>query len=118
MKKIIWLIILVAVAICMLATCPTAEDHKKKIGEVITEYVNDKADEKGKAASLISSVAAAPMADAFLSHTLKVSNYRVLSVGRFKWDGEERVVSVGIFGHVFTFNKEMLDRELNGETEE
>ena len=43
---------------------------------------------------------------------LTVENHFVYSVGKFNTGKEVQTVSVGVFGHVFTFSKEDLDKAL------
>ena len=47
---------------------------------------------------------------------LKVDNYFVVSIGRITLpDTKPQVVSVGVFGHVFTLNKQKVYESLTGE---
>ena len=49
--------------------------------------------------------------DKVISKYLDVKNYVVCSVGRMSiGDNEEKMVSLGVFGHVFTFGKEDIEK--------
>ena len=46
-----------------------------------------------------------------ISHYLDVENYLVCSVGRMTvGNSEPKMVSLGVFGHVFTFGKEDIEK--------
>jgi hypothetical protein len=47
-----------------------------------------------------------------LDSNLSVKNHFVYSEGYLNYGGEQHKVSVGVFGHVFTFSKEDLDKAL------
>lgn len=45
-----------------------------------------------------------------IDNMLKVDNYFVCSIGTITFDGETKVVSVGVLNHVFTPGKEDLKK--------
>ena len=47
-----------------------------------------------------------------LNTKLKEHNYLVLNTTYVRLNGEEQLLSLGMFGHVFTFDKEMLREKL------
>ena len=51
-------------------------------------------------------------ADRYYGKLLVVKNYFVVSVGRIDYDGQERIASIGVFGHVFTVDKEDIVKVL------
>ena len=120
-----WLIAALVLAILfgtMVFTCPKAADHEAAIQEVTKAWVGDKVDDNlgaitgvggafgeliNKAIKELTGIGT----DKIISHYLDVKNYVVCSVGRMAIsDSEEKMVSLGIFGHVFTFGKEDIEK--------
>ena len=83
---------------------------------VINEKINDELhpdDEDIMGLSVLFGSIGTGIADRVVDNRLSVDNRFLWSVGRFKdFDGNYRKVSVGVFGHIFTFNKEDLDKAL------
>ena len=120
-----WLIAALILAILfatMVFTCPKPEDHEKAIQEVTKAWVDDKVDDKlgsitgvgGVFGDLINKALKELTGfgtDKVISSYLDVKNYLVCSVGRMSiGDSEEKMVSLGMFGHVFTFGKEDIEK--------
>ena len=120
-----WLIAALILAILfatMVFTCPSSDDHKAAIQEVTKEWVGDKVDENlgsitgvggvfgdliNKAIKELTGIGT----DNVISKFLDVKNYVICSVGRMTvGEGEEKMVSLGIFGHVFTFGKDDIEK--------
>ena len=120
-----WLVALLILAILfatMVFTCPDRADHEAAIQEVTKAWVGDKVDENlgsitgiggvfgdliNKALKELTGVGT----DKVISKFLDVKNYMVCSVGRMSISAdEEKMVSLGIFGHVFTFGKEDIEK--------
>ena len=120
-----WLITALILAILfatMVFTCPDRQDHEAAIQEVTKAWVDDKVDDNlgsiigvggvfgdliNKAIKQLTGVGT----DKVISKYLDVKNYVVCSVGRMNiGNGEEKMVSLGVFGHVFTFGKEDIEK--------
>ena len=120
-----WLVaalILAIVFATMVFTCPDRNDHEAAIQEVTKAWVGDKVDENlsgitgvggvfgdliNKALKELTGIGT----DKVISNYLDVKNYVVCSVGRMTiGDNEEKMVSLGLFGHVFTFGKEDIEK--------
>ena len=117
MKKfLIFLLVVLGIGAVAVFTCPDKDAHKEAIQQVIKEAINDEIGGgsdgglSGVLASLGSSVSGW-----VLDSRLSVENYFVCSIGKFKGGKEPRVVSVGVFGHIFTFSKEDLKNALSGQ---
>jgi len=95
----------------MFATNPTKEEHWAKItsevGEAVVEQENDFF---GLGGALNSVITEAIMA--FGKNFFTVEDYVVCSVGKINYDGEPKVVSLGLLNHVFTFEKEDVTKYL------
>ena len=120
-----WLIAALVLAILfatMVFTCPDRQDHEAAIQEVTKAWVGDKVDENlgsitgvggvfgdliNKALKQLTGIGT----DQVISKYLDVKNYVVCSVGRMTiGDNEEKMVSLGVFGHVFTFGKDDIEK--------
>ena len=120
-----WLIAALILAILfatMVFTCPSREAHEQAIQEVTKAWVDDKVDENLGAITGVGGVFGDLInkalkqltgfgTDKVISNYLDVKNYLVCSVGRMSIaDNEEKIVSLGVFGHVFTFGKEDIEK--------
>ena len=120
-----WLIAALVLAILfatMVFTCPSRSDHEAAIQEVTKAWVGDKVDENlgsitgmgGVFGDLINKALKQLTGfgtDQVISNYLDVKNYVVCSVGRMSiGNNEEKMVSLGVFGHVFTFGKEDIEK--------
>ena len=120
-----WLVAALILAILfatMVFTCPSREDHEAAIQEVTKAWVGDKVDENLSGITGIGGVFGDLInkalkeltgfgTDKVISNYLDVKNYVVCSVGRMSiGDNEEKMVSLGMFGHVFTFGKEDIEK--------
>ena len=113
MKKLIGILIALGVLIgIMLITCPDEERHVNKVTKEIVESARNAAegDETGIVSGIVSGILdntiissiSESVAKIYVNDKLKVSDYGILNVGKMKIDGEEHVVSIGMFNHVFT----------------
>ena len=120
-----WLIaalILVILFGTMVFTCPDRSDHEAAIQEVTKAWVDDKVDENLSGITGVSGVFGDLInkaikeltgfgTDKVISNFLDVKNYVICSVGRMTvGEGEQKMVSLGAFGHVFTFGKEDIEK--------
>ncbi len=121
-----WLIagmILAILFATMVFTCPDRHAHEEAIQEVTKEWLGDKVQENlgaftgnsgfGSIVNDIVSKIVREWTDSgtefALTNFLEVDNYIVCSVGHIKIGDEDKTVSFGIFGHVFTFDKNDLE---------
>lgn len=120
-----WLLAALILAILfatMVFTCPDCQKHEEAIQEVTKAWVGDKVDENmgnitgmgGVFGDLINKALKELTGfgtDKVISSYLDVTNYLVCSVGRMSiGNNEEKMVSLGLFGHVFTFGKEDIEK--------
>ena len=107
-------LVLGAVAV---VTCPDKQAHKDAIMAVVNEKINeelktDDADYQGLSA-LFGSIGSG-IAGGIVENRLLVKNHFLWSTGEFQnLDGEYNRISVGVFGHIFTFHKEDLDKAVD-----
>ncbi|MBQ6078915.1 MAG: DUF4339 domain-containing protein [Muribaculaceae bacterium] len=120
-----WLIAALVLAILfatMVFTCPNRQAHEQAIQEVTKAWVGDKVDENLGAITGVGGVFGDLInkalkeltgfgTDKVISNYLDVKNYVVCSVGRMSiGDNQDKMVSLGLFGHVFTFGKDDIEK--------
>ena len=120
MKRIITTaIIVLALAGIALLTCPDKAAHKEAIMSVVNEKIDESVDQdlgkEDKGAAMLASSLGSGIVGYFIESRLTVKNHFIFSTGEISYfSGESKRVSVGVFGHVFTFSKEDLDKALEG----
>ena len=115
MKKLLAVIIVLLVAILMALTVPDKQKHKDAMMEAVNEFVEEEAIDKlgdNVLAKLGKSVVVKTVETA-LNSKLKVDNYYLFNMTHVRLKGEDQMLSLGMFGHVFTFDKQMLRDKLN-----
>ena len=118
MKKV--LIVIIAVLIvgaAAVVTCPDKQSHKDAIMSVVNEKINDELktdDAEMQGLSALFGSLGSDIAGRIIDNRLVVRNHFLWSTGELQdLNGEYNQVSVGVFGHIFTFNKEDLDKAIN-----
>ena len=118
-KNLGWIIAAVAIVALLgiaVVSCPDKQDHKDAILAVINEKLNENIQKKSKdgddGLAVLGASLGTSISGWILDSGLTVDNRFIYSVGRFNTGKEVRKVSVGVFGHVFTFSKEDLDKIL------
>ena len=108
------LVVLVAV---MVVTCPKTEQHKEVLSTVITTTVNDAVNDNDNltgntfidnAFKTVSNAFAGKVIETAVDNLVTVDNYVVCSLGKVHYDGKEHIVSLGVFGHIFTVDEDDL----------
>ena len=118
MKKFLFFLVFLAVlGIAMMVTCPKVDDHKNAICLVANQAIDEKVGTgSGFTIEGIINVggrmAMKKVAEVFIDSNVEVTNYVVLSIGRFTFGNHDDIISVGVFNHVFTFSKDDVLREL------
>ena len=118
-KLIIALLVLLGIGIAAIVTCPDHQAHKDAILAVVNECINEEMNPSGVddygLSDLFGSIGTS-VAGYMIDNRLTIKNHFVYSTGEFKdLEGNEKTVSVGVFGHVFTFKKEDVKKYLVGE---
>lgn len=115
MKKIIYLVLLVVLVIAMALTVPDKAAHETAMINAVKEYVDEEAQNHGIGDDLLSIMGKkviVNIADAALSYKLKEHDYYLFNTTSVRLKGKDQLMSVGLLGHVFTFDKEMLREKL------
>jgi len=114
MKKLLWIVIVLLVAVLMALTVPEKQQHKDAMMEAINEFVAEEAEQRvgdNVLAKLGKSVVVKTIETA-LNSKLKVNNYILFNTSYVRLKGEDQILSLGMFGHVFTFDKQMIRDKL------
>ena len=118
MKKfLIFLLVVLGIGAVAVVTCPDKDAHKDAIQNVVKEALADEvnAGEDNGLSGILTGIGSS-VSGWIIDKGLTVENHFVYSVGKFSDGKEPKTVSVGVFGHVFTFSKEDLKKELGGGT--
>ena len=111
------LLTIIALVAVMIVTCPKTEQHKEVLSTVITATVNDAVHDNDNitgnnfidnAFRTISNAFAGKVIEAAVDNLVTVDNYIVCSLGKVHYDGKDHIVSLGIFGHIFTVDEDDL----------
>ena len=114
MKKLLTLIIVVLLGAIMTQTVPDKKAHKAAMMVAIKEYVAEETEHRigDNILGDISKAIINGSAKLVLGSKLKVHNYYLFNTTTVRIDGKDQLMSVGVLGHVFTFDKEMLCERL------
>ena len=83
--------------------------------KAIKEYVDEKAEEKGFGNNVLTKIGKAVVntgIEVALNAKLKVHNYYLFNTTSVHLDGKDQLLSVGLFGQVITFDKDMLKERI------
>ena len=82
--------------------------------EAINEYVEEEAVNKlgDNVLAKLGKGVIVKTVETALNSKLKVDNYYLFNMTHVKLDGEDQILSLGLFGKVFTFDKDMLKEKL------
>lgn len=98
----------------MVLTKPSRKAHKEAMMTAVKKYVAEEVEGKfGK--NVLTSIGkgfVTKTVEVALSTKLKEHDYLLLNTTYINLDGKEKLLSVGMFGHVFTFDKDMLRENL------
>ena len=125
MKKLLTIVIILLIAVLMTQTVPDKKAHKEAMMKAIKEYVDEKAEEKGFGANVLTNIGKNVVnkgIEVLLNAKLKVHNYYLWNTTTVRLDGKDQLLSVGVLGQVLTFDKDMLKERIekadNVESEE
>lgn len=114
MKKLMFIVIVLLVAVLMALTKPERRAHKQAMMEAVSEYVAEEAESRF-GSNVLTTIGKGVVVETVrlaLDTKLKMHDYLLLNTSYVRLKGEEQLLSVGMFGHVFTFDKEMLREKL------
>lgn len=109
MKKFLFLLILVAAAgVGLVMTCPDKDAHREAVKDVVSKVVNSEMDRSSieRPLASIGTVLAVNAVDAYLKANLIVRDHTFYNIGVVSYEGDFKMVSVGILNHVFTISED------------
>ena len=115
MKKLIAIVIVLLIAVLMTQTVPDKKAHKAAMMKAIKEYVDEEAENRGLTGNLLTRFGKDVVnntIEVVLGGKIKVHNYYLFNTTTMHINGKDQLTSVGVFGHVFTFDKDMLRERL------
>lgn len=114
MKKLLVIVIILLVAVLMKMTVPDKQAHKEAMMVAVKEFVEEEAENRfgDNVLSNLGQNVVVKTIELALNSKLKMHDYLVLNTSYVRLKGEEQLLSLGMFGHVFTFDKEMLREKL------
>ena len=115
MKKLLTIVIILLAAVLMTQTVPDKRAHKEAMMKAVKELVDEEAENRGFKDNGLTRIGKSIVNSAIetaLNSKLKVDNYYLFNTTHIRQGDENKLLSVGIFGHVFTFDKKMLREAL------
>lgn len=119
MKKLLWLVVLLLVALIMVVTAPSEEKHKAAMMEAVEAMVDEEAAEHGLGDDSFVQFGKSMVSLAVkvgLDLKLQFDNYYIFNRTHVRLGAEDKVLSYGLLGHVFTFDKDKLREYLEEAT--
>ena len=115
-KSLIALLVVLLIGAVAVVTCPDKQAHQDAIMSVINEKINDALqtdDTDLQGLGALFGTIGSSIATRVIDNRLTVRNHFLWSTGEIQdLEGTRQLISLGLFGHVFTFSKEDLDRAL------
>ena len=115
LKTLLALAIVLMIVIVMAQTVPSKDRHKEAMMKAVTESVESESEERGIADNVLTRLGKNVVVKAVetaLNSKLKMHDYYVLNTTYVVLKGEEQMLSLGVLGMVFTFDKDMLHEKL------
>lgn len=107
-----FIVFIVAIGVIGTMTCPGKEKHVEKLSSVAVEAMVDETEEWGVAGKLaegaLNEASDNGLVEKAVNEFLTVEDYGAFSLGKVSYRGEEYVVSLGLFGVVFTMTSDMM----------
>lgn len=106
MKKWIALGVVTVLALTLILSCPSTEDHREAMKEILKESLN-------QSDNLLISMLGGYVLDAVADEVVSGKNFFFASAGYIEYEGEKQLASIGLLGHVFVlFDQEDIDKLL------
>ena len=115
MKKLLIIISVLLLAVIMMITTPDKQVHKDAMMSAIRDFVDDEADSLGLGDNVLTDIGKGIVnktVEKALNSKLEMHDYLLFNTTYVKLKGEEQMLSLGLFGHVITFDKKMLRTKL------
>lgn len=116
MKRLLSLLLLAGLLAAMFCTRPDKKAHEEKMMTVIEEFVDEESQRHGIGSNPFTRLGKQSLmtfAEIMVSSKLRYHDCILFTTTQATLGQEDKLLSVGIFGHVFTFDKEMLREQLH-----
>lgn len=108
-KTITRVFILIVLFVTLIATCPDRKGHVEALTTLTSSLINESAyASDSNDWAFLGAILCNKLIGAIVENSLYVDNYILFSIGKIPCDGEEYIVSFGIFNHVFTKSREQF----------
>ena len=98
-------------ALAAVLTCPKKEQHVAVLTEKVNYLLSDTVDSSDDL-KVLGAMFGGAIAKQVLNMYLTVDDHVLFSIGHLEYDGEDNLLSVGAFGHIFTISNEELKRRV------
>jgi len=114
-KSLLVAVIILLVALIMTQTVPSKDKHKEAMMKAVKEFVDSEASDRGFSDNVLTNLGknvVVKTVQTALNSRLREHNYYILNTTYVRLNGEEQLLSLGMLGMVFTFDKDMLHEKL------
>ena len=108
-------IVVLGILVIAALTCPKKSQHVEVLSERFSSALSDRAGQEDDT-KILGAILGSALAKQIINTYLAVDDYVLFSVGTFKYQGEDNVISIGAFGHIFTVSREELKRRMEEST--
>ena len=116
MKKLLFFLVVILIAVIANMTRPDKQAHKDAMMKAVKEYVDEEAANKGlgdNGLTRFGKNVVNKAVEVALNSKLKLDDYYLFNTTHVKMGDKKKTLSLGLFGMVFTFDKDMLREALN-----
>ena len=99
---------IIGILLVMALTCPKKEKHVEVLTDRVTYVVDDLLGGQDAGIKLLGSFVGNTVSKPVINKSINLRNFLFFNVCTLTFRGEEYIVSVGAFGHVFTYSREAL----------
>ena len=110
---LIALVTLVALIVIASLTCPDKGKHTDALSDKVSSIIADETRDDDSGVAQLGMLLGNAVSGAMIKNLVTVDDCFLFSIGKVYSGDEEHVVSVGVFGHVFTASKERIKEEIN-----
>lgn len=113
------LLIIATLVAALYFTCPKKEAHKEALTVLANDVVKDEMNKlTGGVGRTFVQKLLAGVVENFYDDAFTTYDYKLFSVTKFDYDNHDNVVAVGVFGNVYTANKEVVAQYVEKKTKE
>lgn len=116
-KTIVWCSVFVVLFLSLIFTCPDKQKHVEALNSLTSSILNDQISTDSDGWDYLGAMLGNKVLGAVFDNSLYVDNYVIFSVGKMTFDGEDSIVSLGIFNHVFTKSREQVRKDAKNNPE-